>query len=238
MATPSSASQADIAPGWSAEGNEVFNEESSVDIQPRDPSQAPTHADDYKICQGDSPNNEHSYTFGNKEYKPALEAFFPQMGQQERDHAHDKRCEGLCVPWKGNTSFCHSSFCSSYIQTNHAHHIDVIQLQTTLSPSDIKETFVSQLGTIPSETATPKGPPLRTLPDQCRKRHYQANQPLLTWQKTCVSIPKRKQSSERILSDLSRLATLNKEHMLQTAVCNAVTSINDDIHEYILHDEQ
>jgi hypothetical protein len=36
------------------------------------------------------------------------------------------------------------SFSSSHAQTQHSHHIDVMQLQTTLSRSDAKETFVSQ----------------------------------------------------------------------------------------------
>jgi hypothetical protein len=182
----SSASQTSATPGWTLE----IQEDLSVARQPRDHSQAPAATDTYRICQGDSPSNKNSYAFGNKEHEPALEAFFPQLEQQERDHPHNKRREGLCVPWKGNT-FCHSSFSSSHVQTQHSHHIDVTQLQTTLAPSNTKETFASQPGMTPLATATPKEPHLKTLPKQCRKRHPMANQPLLSWRKTCVSIERK-----------------------------------------------
>jgi hypothetical protein len=76
-------------------------------------------------------------------------------------------------------------------------------------------------------TAIPKKPHLKTLPKQRRIA------PLLSWRKTCVSIPKEKQSSEKILSELSRLATLHQTSTLQTAVCDAVTSLDDKMHEHM-----
>jgi hypothetical protein len=90
----------------------------------------------------------------------------------------------------------------------------------------------------PLATATPKEPHLKTLPKQCRKRHPMANQPLLSWRKTCVSIPKEKQSSKKILSELSRLATLHQTSTPQTAVCNAATSLDDKMHEHVSHKEK
>jgi hypothetical protein len=230
----SSASQTSTAPGWTCK---IQEQDLWVARQSQDHLQAPAAADACRVCQGDSPFNKNSYAFGNKDCKPALKAFFPQLEQHELDHPHEKRCEGLCLPWKSN-AFCHSSFSSPCVQTQCSHHINIVQLQTTSLPSNTKQTFLSQPGMTPSATLTWKEPHLKTLPNQCRKRHPMANKPLSSWRKTCVSIPKEKQLSKKILSKLSRLATLNQTSMLQTAVCNAVTSLDDDMHEHMSQEEK
>jgi hypothetical protein len=115
MAASSISQDSNAPPGWAVEP-EV---DSLVASQPQDQSKAPAAKDMHRICQGDSPLNEHSHAFANKECKPASEVLFSQMEKQERDahdHPHDKRCEGLCAPWQGKeTCFCHSSFlCSNH----------------------------------------------------------------------------------------------------------------------------
>jgi hypothetical protein len=160
------------------------------------------------------------------------------MEKQERDahdHPHDKRCEGLCVPWQGEeTCFCHSSFCAPTVHATHSHHIDVLTMQTASSPNDTPETHASQPGTTPSETAMQNKPLSNKLPNKCRKRQCQTEKPSLTWRKTCVSIPKESMlpmSNERILFNLSRQATMNHKTTLETAVNNAATSLDNDTHE-------
>jgi hypothetical protein len=173
----SSISQDSNAPGWAVEP-EV---DSSVANQPRDHSKAPTAEDVCRICQGDSPLNEHLHAFGDKEHKPASEVLFPQMEKQERDacdHPHNKRCEGLCVPWQGKeTCFCHSSFCAPTVHTTHSHHIDVLTMQTASSPNHTLETHLSQPGTMPSETAMQNEPLSNNA--QCKKKKEQTTRPCL-----------------------------------------------------------
>jgi hypothetical protein len=139
LAAPS-ASQSSATPGWTLE----THEDSSVARQPRDHSQAPTAADTYKICQGDSPFNPRIFMpleTKNTNQRSKL-SFHDWNNKSVTTHA-TKGVRDSASLGKATPSVI-LSFSSSHVQTQHSHHIDVMQLQTTLSRSDAKETLVSQ----------------------------------------------------------------------------------------------
>ena len=134
------------------------------------------------------------------------------------NHPHDDRCDGTCIPWDGKSTFTSSSFATETIQNSH-HHLDEINIQKTLSKDATKETSASLPGTTSSATAT--RPVLRTRTTALPHWH-------IAMSKTGATVTHPLEPA----SPSARMHTESESSLLETAVCNATTSLYDEIHEF------